>query len=144
MFLIPYSHTVSEVSNFLFHTAWIFTVDGGTAMWETEEKTLSEEQLWESYLHPNGFEGSLYKVENVYFLEVAKESMRFSDFYEWNESLKDRTSVPNTLQLWRPFFWVEEKQKESSSDLWGWEEQAETLSMGSFGSIRRFWDLRRK
>jgi hypothetical protein len=137
MFILPYFLQKSKMSTtgFEFSVAWVFTIDGGASVWQTDEETLSEESILEDYLEPNGFVGvSKGVVENCFVYEVDPEKTNLSDFYMWTDFLGKCQTPPTTCDVWRPFAWVG-----GNDDAWGWEGQASELSLGKFGSMAKMW-----
>jgi hypothetical protein len=51
--------------------------------------------------------------------------------------LKESKDIPNECIL-RPFVWVGESP--GQVDEWGWREQCENVSLGTYGSIATLWD----
>jgi hypothetical protein len=144
MFILPYYYQKPKISTtgFTFSTVWIFTADGGTSLWQTDEETLTEQSILEEYLEPNGFVGQSKGIfENCLIFEIDPKQTNLSDFYTWTDFLGKGQVPPQSCDVWRPFHWVSDSQEDDS---WGWTSQAEQLSLGKFGSLAKIWKLLQK
>uniref|UniRef100_A0A6C0KLR3 Uncharacterized protein n=1 Tax=viral metagenome TaxID=1070528 RepID=A0A6C0KLR3_9ZZZZ len=132
MFIIPYFIETKTVENFTLKKAWIFMTKGGTKFWETDEPSLTQKELVNLYLHPNGFYGKMKSVkENIVYFEIDSKATHMADFYTWTDFLEKGEPIPQNLDVWRPFLWLGDKEKEK--DEWGWEvEVKQTI-------IQKFW-----
>ena len=143
MFIIPYflKSPKSSTTGFAFTVAWIFTTDGGSNIWQTDEETLSEESILQDYLEPNGFIGtSKGIIENCLVFQVDPDKTNLSDFYTWTDFLGKGQIPPLSCDVWRPFQWISDTSPGEDKDVWGWRMQAEKLSLGNFGSLEKVWD----
>jgi hypothetical protein len=139
MFLLPFYTTKSEVKDlFQFHTAWIFMLQGGSQIWETEEANLTFDEIDRLYFKPNGLSGKLFSIhENIVLYEIDQTQTKLSDFYVWNEFLSKEEPISQTKDIWRPFFYLDTVD----TDNWDWKQQTETIIFPKFGSIQKFWKL---
>jgi hypothetical protein len=140
MFIIPY-YIEKPVKSKVFTTwkAWVFLGNGGTQVWVSEaDEENKVKDIIENYLTPNGFTGKtrLHKKANCVYMEISPNT-DFSDLYTWTEMLKEAMDIPNEFIL-RPFVWIGDTP--GASDEWGWREQCEKLSLGSYGTIATLWD----
>jgi len=153
MFIIPY-YIEKPVKSKVFTTwkAWVFLGNGGTQVWSDAADTRrgdaadtrrgGEENkvkdIIENYLTPNGFTGKTRhdKKGNCVYMEISPNT-DFSDLYTWTEMLKDAMDIPNEFIL-RPFVWIGDTP--GVSDEWGWREQCEKVSLGTYGTIATLWD----
>lgn len=135
MYILPYYiETFSQSSKLSFQTLWLFLSKQGNAVWETDEKgAVDPEIVVRDYLQPNGFHGTIKCVkDNALYFEVDKTKTNVQNFYNWiDDEAEEETDV------WRPFFWIADELNEA----WGWKEEAQQLTLGSFGSIDRVWDV---
>ena len=141
MFIIPYYIETKSVENFKITKAWIFMAKGGTKLWETDEAKLSQTQIVESYLKPNGFHGKVFCVkDNTVYFEVDTIATCLQDFYTWTDFLDKGEGISDTFDVWRPYIWVGSATEGSDTnveagqkDEWGWDgEVKQTI-------IQKFW-----
>jgi len=105
---------------------------GGTKFWETDEPSLTQKELVNLYLHPNGFYGKMKSVkENIAYFEIDSKATHMADFYTWTDFLEKGEPIPQNLDIWRPFLWLGDKEKEK--DEWGWETEVKQTM------IQKFW-----
>jgi len=135
MYIIPYYIKTKEVDNFKLTTAWIFMAKGGIRAWETDEPKLSEKEVVDLYLNPNGLHGKILCMkENTVYFEVDCKKTKLTDFYNWTDFLDKGESVPPELDIWRPFVWVSDTNvSPSKKDAWGWEGEVKDIH------IQKFW-----
>jgi len=141
MYIIPYIlepyHT--SKSEFKLWITWIFMVNGGKAVWETDEKSIGANEVVKEYLEPNSLFGNVkFCDSNVLLFEIDTKRTKFSDFYNWNDMLDGR--VADSAELWRPWMWVGDTEM-GGKDSWGWKQEMETLSLGKFGTADTLWQL---
>jgi hypothetical protein len=143
MLIIPYRLQPPQKSttDFTMTVAWIFTTCGGTAVWETDEATPTEQQVIEDYLHANGFFGTSRGVhDDCLFFEIDPEKTKFSDFWVWSDFLEKGHAPSENIDVWRPFFWIGEVGV-GQDDSWGWMNQTKELTLTKFGSLDKFWKI---
>ena len=137
-------------------TAWIFLTEGGTKLWKTDEDCLSNKEILEQYLTPNGFHGRVKCVQScakahdctsagtckcpaakgdVLYYEVNPDAMNMNDFYSWTEFLASGRTPSADIDIWRPFFWLGEKPGQDDEFLW----RAEMKSVGKLAFLDDFW-----
>lgn len=114
-------------------------VNGGKAVWETDEKSIGANEVVKEYLEPNSLFGNVkFCDSNVLLFEIDTKRTKFSDFYNWNDMLDGR--VADSAELWRPWMWVGDTEM-GGKDSWGWKQEMETLSLGKFGTADTLWQL---
>ena len=124
MYLLPYLLEKPKVSSseFTLHTLWLFLAKGGQALWKVETSDLQKKPqvLQKEYLEENGIFGTITCVKGdiLYFCVDSNKTKR-NDFYNWLDE-----GVTEETEVWRPFFWIEDTQKESTP--WGWKGCAES------------------
>ena len=138
MFIVPY-YIEKPVKTKLFTAwkAWVFMGNGGTEVWTSDAGETSK-QVVANYLTPNGLTGKTRydKKANCLYMEISPNT-DFSDLYTWTEMLKDAKDIPREFIL-RPFIWIGDSP--GLADEWGWREQCENVSLGSYGSMATLWD----
>ncbi len=121
------------------YTAWIFLTEGGTKLWKTDEDNLTNKEILEQYLTPNGFHGRVKCAKgDVLYYEVNPDAMNMNDFYSWTEFLASGRTPSTDIDIWRPFFWLGEKPGLPGQDdefLW----RAEMKSVGKLAFLDDFW-----
>jgi len=146
MFIVPY-YIEKPIKSKLFTTwkAWVFMANGGKELWsseagesEGESEGESKKEIIENYLTPNGFSGKTRydKKANCLYMEISPDT-DFSDLYTWTEMLKDSKDIPSEFIL-RPLVWIGDSP--GVADDWGWREQCEKISLGSYGTMATLWD----
>ena len=140
MYIIPYFLTESKKgSHFYIKTAWVFLKNGGMTVWETDEATCTEKFILENYLTPNGFFGKITKrTKTSVFFQIDTTKTILNDFYSWSDFLKKEAEIPNTADMFRPFFWVD--SEDNKDDDWGWHEECKDVSFGKFGTLADLWE----
>jgi hypothetical protein len=140
MYILPYylERTSQTQTEFSLQTLWLFLTEQGTALWETDEKKkVTPEFIVREYLTPNGIYGTVKCVkENTLFFEVDISKTKINNFYNWIDD-----EVNSDSEVWRPFFYISDKDMNSAKQFWGWKEQTEIISFGSFGSLHKIWDV---
>jgi hypothetical protein len=88
----------------------VFLAHAGKSLWQTEEETLSLEQLRDEYLLPNGLIPKQIKMDSsIAYVEIDMQKTKRDDFYTWEESLQN----PAKPECWRLFsFFTDEKGAE--------------------------------
>lgn len=134
------------------HTVvWCFLTEGGTALWKTDEDTLSQEVVLQEYLTPNGFVGQARGIQNsVLLFEVDPKKTSFQDFYVWTEYLAKGQEPPADGDVWRPFHWLESTESDSTrtvleEDEWKWADQASQMRLKGWaqGTLDTLWKVLR-
>lgn len=120
------------------YTAWIFLIEGGSKLWKTDEERLSNKEILEQYLAPNGFHGRVTDVKGgVLYYEVDPQVMNMKDFYTWTDFLSVG-KVPSTdMDIWRPFLWVGETPGKEDEYVW----RAEVKAAGKLAFLDDFWSV---
>lgn len=144
MYILPFVQPIEVTRRFeqgTQWTLWCFLTEGGTALWKTDEDQISEVQILEDYLKPNGFVGTGRGIHNnTYFFEVDPKQTSFSDFYVWTEYLAKGQEPPEDGDLWRPFHWVGSgAEKFGNEDTWKWAEQTEDMKLKGWGTLTTLW-----
>ena len=143
MFIVPYIlepyHT--SKSEFKIWISWIFMVNGGKAIWETDEDSIGEREVVKQYLEPNNLFGTVkYCDSNVLLLEIDAKRTKFSEFYNWTDMLEGRIPASNAIELWRPWMWIGESAF-GNTDSWGWKQEVDAIPLGKFGTVDTLWKL---
>jgi hypothetical protein len=146
MFIIPYIlepyHT--SKSEFKIWITWIFMVNGGKAIWETDETSIGEREVVKQYLEPNNIYGTVkFCNSDVLLVEIDTKRTKFSEFYNWNDMLQDRITDVASTELWRPWMWIGESEF-GNKDSWGWKQEVDTIPLGKFGTVDTLWQLLRQ
>jgi hypothetical protein len=140
MFIVPFfaKDSVKSSAGFSIETVWVFLTEGGTSVWETEEKSCSNKFIIDNYLTPNGLFGKVWKTTtNTLFFEINLNLTKIEDFYSWTDFLKTESPIPEQTELFRPFIWVGGGGKD---DDWGWIEECQGVSLGKFGNLANLWE----
>lgn len=124
--------------------------EGGTKLWKTDEDTLSNKDIIEQYLVPNGFYGrvisppvskqSVSKASaksGVLYYEVNPDMMNMSDFYTWTEFLASGNVPTSDIDIWRPFLWLGDTPGGDDEYLW----RAEVKSAAKVSFLDDFWQI---
>jgi hypothetical protein len=136
MFIIPYylDETVKSSSDFKLWKVWVFLVNGGKQVWETDEPCTTQETI-DNYLTPNGFVGQHTFYKGSLYFKIDK-SMNLSDLHNWKDFLEKAEDIPDVPVL-RPLIWVGDKP--GVKDDWGWSEQCAEVSLGKYGTLETLW-----
>ena len=126
MYILPYYES-KTIENSLFKLKCInlFLIEKGKGVWQTDEKKPSLQFVISNYLEPNGLVGECSVKGDTVLCKIDLSSVDMNSFYTFVEQDKAE-------EVWRPFYKIEEA---------GWEEQAQKESLGSFGSLKKMWDL---
>jgi hypothetical protein len=88
----------------------VFLAHAGKALWSIEE-TLTESQLMEEYLKPNGIPSKrIVLIGSLALVEIDLEKINLPEFYTWEEAL----SHPQKPECWRSYYFF----KDSSDADW--------------------------
>jgi hypothetical protein len=83
----------------------LFLANGGKALWQTEETTVTEKQLKEEYLEPNGFVWKqIVQTPDVFYGEIDSQKTPLQDFYTWEDAQKSKDRV----ECWRSFYFFKD------------------------------------
>jgi hypothetical protein len=145
MYIVPFiktnsGNTSTDKKMFPFQMVWVFLTDGGNGVWQTEEKEPTVEQVVQEYLLENGFHGTPYyssKMDTLFY-EVDPGLTQMKQFYMWNDFLSKGASIPEDIEIWRPFFFLGNTMEKK--DEWGWKEFCGKLSLGTFGTATQLWE----
>ena len=88
----------------------VFLAQAGRTLWQTDELTVSQKQLEEDYLLPNGLipKQIVFQGQIVY-IQIDNDKTNRNDFYQWEEALQN----PGKPECWRLFsFFQDEKGAE--------------------------------
>ena len=78
----------------------IFLAHGGKAFWQTEEETVTQQELVEQYLEVNGIVSlRIQFTQGVVFVQVDPKQTKLEDFYTWEEAYKH----PQRPECWRSY-----------------------------------------
>ena len=140
MLICPYylKANYNEGSHVKIWTAWIFMSEGGTKLWKTDEDSISNKEMIEQYLAPNGFYGRVTCAKGgVLYYEVNPDTMNMCDFYIWTEFLASGNTPTSGIDIWRPFLWLGDKPGCDDEYLW----RAEVKSAGKLAFLDDFWQV---
>lgn len=85
----------------------LFLAHGGKALWRTDEQSLTEKQIQEDYLLPNGIIAEKILLQkDIAFVEVNPEKTHLEDFYTWEEALTN----PARPECWRTYWFFTDTQ----------------------------------
>jgi hypothetical protein len=142
MYILPYVAPKQVATRFdtgKQWTLWCFLTEGGTALWKTDEDSISESEILTDYLTPNGFVGtSRGVIQNTLFFEVDPSKTSFCDFYIWTEFLAKGQEPPAEGDVWRPFQWVGSEVL-GQDDAWKWKAASEQLKLKGWGTLDSLW-----
>lgn len=131
MKLVPFVLTQKSGSSLESYRWLVFLSHAGRGVWKTDEPgLLSEKQIRQDYLVPNGIYTSkvlIDKINEVAWIHVDTSKTNLSEFYTWEEALH-ATSKP---ECWRPFYFFKD---EKGSYWWsgkGIECDAEIQELGN-------------
>lgn len=126
MYILPYYKSKS-IKNTLFNyeCVCVFLVEKGKAIWQTDEEKPTLQYVIKNYLEPNGIVGEVSVKGDTILCKIDLSSVNIDSFYTFVEQEK-------ADEVWRPFYRVEEA---------GWDEEAQKESLGSFGSVKKIWEL---
>jgi hypothetical protein len=83
----------------------LFLSHGGRSFWQTEESTLSQQELEHEYLLPNGLiPKKIFSANNLFYVWIDAEKTKLDDFYTWEEAYKH----PEKPECWRSFYFFED------------------------------------
>jgi hypothetical protein len=122
MYILPYIKIHKQESNiYTFYSTFVFLTDNGTRVWKTDEEKPKLNYVIKEYLEPNGFHGKVSLKGDTILCEM--DSIDVNTFYVFPDKAEE---------FWRPFYMVPGA---------GWEEEANKESLGTFGSVKRIWEL---
>lgn len=134
MKLVPYFFTHPPAKQGTLSCLWIFLSFAGKRLWQTEEPgSVSSEEILSSYCEPNGL--PIVKIDRqgeIAYLEVDPSSLRFSDFYQWEEALR----LPEKPECWKRFVSLQDAE---GNEWWSGSGilEAELPELGSVDSVVR-------
>lgn len=140
MFICPYYLKANHQPNaqVKLWTAWVFLSEGGTKLWKTDEESLSNKEIIELYLAPNGFHGRVVAVKGgVLYYEVNPDAMNMDDFYTWTEFLASGKVPSAGIDIWRPFLWLGDVPGGEDEYMW----RAEMKSVGKLAFLDELWSV---
>lgn len=77
----------------------VFLSNGGKTLWQPEDQILTEKQLQEEYLEPNGFVWTrIVQTPTIWYVEIDPEKTPLHEFYTWEECQTQRA------ECWRSFY----------------------------------------
>ncbi len=111
MKLLPYcfTHPVLPSSELRATCVWIFLGLAGKRLWQTDEATVSDEQIRTEYCEPNGIPVVSIQRDipkEIAFVEVDASRLRLSEFYSWEEALQSQEKP----ECWRRFLFFTDHQ----------------------------------
>lgn len=79
----------------------IFLSRGGKNLWQTEQPSVTRQELEQEYLLANGLIPKMIWIEqDIAYVLIDEEKTITSDFYTWEEAYKH----PQKPECWRPFY----------------------------------------
>lgn len=79
--------------------------NGGKSFWQTEEATVSEKQLQEEYLQPNGFVAKrIVLAPTLVYVEIDPVQTPLQDFYTWEEA----QTLSKRVECWRSYYFFKD------------------------------------
>ncbi len=110
----------------------VFLSNSGKTFWQTEESTVTEKQLQEDYLQPNGFVWRrILFTPSIVYVEIDPEKTPLQDFYMWEEAQKST----QRLECWRSFYFFKDAM---SSDWFSGKQLSESEVEGK--SIQEYYE----
>jgi len=111
MKLLPYCFTQPSLpsSELQATCVWVFLGLAGKRLWQTDEATLSDEEIRSLYCEPNGLPVVSIRRDpskDLAYVEVHPTQLRLSDFYSWEEAL----ASPEKPECWRRFVFLNDAQ----------------------------------
>lgn len=110
MKLIPYFLTNRPLKNLEGIRLSLFLSSAGKSVWKTDEPgLLSEKDIRENYLEPNGFVVTKLVIEKqnqTAWIRIDQTKTKLSEFYTWEEALQS-SSKP---ECWRHFYWMRDEK----------------------------------
>jgi hypothetical protein len=83
----------------------LFLAHGGRTFWQTDESSLSQQELEQEYLLPNGLiPKKIYFKNNIAYVWIDIDKTNLQDFYSWEEASKH----PEKPECWRSFYFFED------------------------------------
>lgn len=81
----------------------VFLSNSGKTVWQIEETTVTEQQLQEEYLQPNGFVWKqIVFTPSIVYVEIDPDKTSLQDFYTWEEAQNQR------VECWRSFYFFKD------------------------------------
>ena len=144
MFLIPYRLEQISRAPFPMWRALVFLTRGGTEVWQTdpEDAEASVETIVQQYFRANELEGCVRGIHGGALFYEVSEATNLNSFYTWQESLQATKEPDQSVELWRPLFWMGSQPGEP--DEYDWLPCTKEICLGSFGSCDRFWMVLRE
>jgi hypothetical protein len=83
----------------------VFLANGGRVCWQTDEKTVTKEQLVEEYLEPNGLVPlNIYMENSMILVQIDPEKTILDNFYTWEEVYQKK----QRYECWRNFYFFKD------------------------------------
>lgn len=102
----------------------VFLANGGRVCWQTDEKTVTKEQLVEEYLEPNGLVPlNIYMEDSIILVQIDPEKTILDNFYTWEEVYQKK----QRYECWRHFYFF----KDSMNADWFTPKDTNDLDDGS-------------
>ncbi len=133
MKLLPYcfTHPPLPGSELQATCVWVFLGLAGKRLWQTDEPTVSDEEIRTQYCEPNGLPVvSIQRnaSQDLAYVELDPKQLRLSDFYSWEEALLS----PDKPECWRRFLFLTDTQ---GVEWWSPPGDAELPEIGSVSSL---------
>lgn len=104
MKLVPFYLTVKNGSLHITKLS-LFLSQAGKKLWESEEETLTKEELLENYLYPNDLHPlRIHFAGKIVYIEIDSSKTKLNDFYTWEEAMKH----PQKPECWRNYYFCKD------------------------------------
>jgi len=135
MILLPYYITEKTLPiGCKVWTLWICMAASGKELWKTDETDPSE--IINEYFTENGIFGTHQPSDPPFLVyKIDRDTTRLADFHTWADVLSKKTPE----HVWRPFYWIGEKQ--GAVDSWGWKEELTSVKLDPLHTIGEIWEI---
>ena len=140
MKLVPYcfTHPAHQPPQLQLTCLWVFVSSAGKRLWQTEEASLTDEEILTLYCEPNGLPVIHIQrdpTNHCVYLEVDATHVKFSEFYSWEEAMVH----PEKPECWRRFVFFEDAK---GTEWWSPKGLVEA-ELPDLGSVASLWSLKR-
>jgi hypothetical protein len=83
----------------------VFLSHSGKSVWQTDESSVTEKQLQEEYLQPNGFvDTNIHFTPQIVYVEIDPFKTPLHDFYTWEEA----NQLQKKVECWRSYYFFKD------------------------------------
>ena len=83
----------------------VFLANGGKQCWQTDEPTVTKQQLLDDYLLPNGLVPlTIHFTDKLILVQIDPVQTNLQEFYTWEEAYKHRQRP----ECWRNFYFFKD------------------------------------